>query len=115
MDFEQAKELVLRESLGEHGIVVCARIGEDPGPERMRAVTEAVRAIFEHMRGESAISRRVACALYSLAFYTDTGFNASLQHGMKFRDDLFDPELLLLQSAVESVFADELIEYLQEK
>ena len=107
MTFEEARDLVLQEGLGESGLPVCARMGEDPGSARMKAITDAVRVVFDGLRGQTAIERRLAYALFGIGYYMDTQISSWIAKGRSFREDLFDPEVLQLTMAIESVFCDE--------
>ena len=81
----------------------------------MKAITDAVRVVFDALKGQTVIDRRLAYALFAIAYYTDTQITDWMAKGRSFREDLFDPEVLQLVMAVESVFCDEWVPFAEER
>ncbi len=103
MDADAAHKLVVDEGLGEEGIVLLTRIGEDPGPQRMDQVVQALRVLTEHLKGEEKIDRRLAHAAYCLASDVERTIDSWMADGQKWRERLVQYELTALLAAVESL------------
>lgn len=103
----EARERILDEAFGPDGLIVALRMGEDPGPERMARTLEAIRVLFADLRGAGAIDRRLADALFGLAYYGDLQVESWRRQGRSWRTELVDREMPALAMAVASVFADE--------
>jgi len=98
---------------GKKGLPVMAHSGEDPGHEYFMDLTRALRTLLDHLKGQAHLDRELSCALYALGCHVDRQYQAAVGCGMTFRDDLFDPDILNLEAAVESIFADERIEFME--
>lgn len=107
---DDAKALILREGLGEHGLPVTLRMGDDPGAERVGAILVSLRVLFDELRGRAAVDRTLACALFSLAYHTEAMTNVR-NPSRVWRDTFLDLERLRIVAAVESIFADDWVEW----
>lgn len=107
MDTTEARQLILEEGIGSDGIVVLFRMGEDPGPDRMARVVEAIRVVFDDLSGAETLDRQLAYALFGLGTYTESQVSSWIRAGRTWRDDFTAMELPALLMAVESIFADE--------
>ena len=69
MNFERARDLILRETWGDlpASYVVSIRMGEDPGPDRMATLLAALKILHDGLRGQTQIHRRLAYCLDCLA------------------------------------------------
>jgi len=106
MTFEQARDLILRETWGDlpASYVVSIRMGEDPGPERMATLLAALKILHDGLQGQTQIDRRLAYCLYCLATYIPANLKSWSKAGATWRDDLVGDEQLRLGLAVESIF-----------
>jgi hypothetical protein len=109
MTYDEAVAFIWKEGVEAEGISLSARMGEDPGPERMKAVIAAIKVVYENLKGQKTIDRQLALALHCLSYYTDLQLTGWTSKGIRFRDDLIDSEMPRLTCAVESVFCDEWI------
>lgn len=103
----EARERILDEAIGLDGLVVALRMGEDPGPERMARALEAIRVLFADLRGAVSIDRRLADALFGLAYHGERQIESWRRQGLAWRPELVDREMPALAMAAASVFADE--------
>ena len=49
MDFGDARQLVLKEGIGEDGILVSIRMGEIPPSSRMVQLLSALEIVYQHL------------------------------------------------------------------
>jgi hypothetical protein len=110
----EARELVLDEGIGERGIVVRTRMGDDPGQVRMDKLLEAFRVLFDELQGSRAIDRELAYALFGIAHYVEANIDSWARNGKTWRSRLIDRELPAILIAVESVFSGEWAEAFEE-
>ena len=110
---DELRQKIVDAGLGEKGLPVMAHSGEDPGHEYFMDLTRALRTLLDHLKGQAHLDRELSCALYALGCHVDRQYQAAVGCGMTFRDDLFDPDILNLEAAVESIFADERIEFME--
>jgi hypothetical protein len=103
----EARQLILNEGIGERGIVVLIRMGDDPGPERMQRLLDALRVQFTELGDSQTIDRQLAYALFGLANHVEANINSWITQGRKWPDRLVDRELPELLMAVESIFCGE--------
>lgn len=97
-----ARDIILHEAFASDGVVMAARVGEDPGPERFEQLHQALQAYFQLSKASTALERDMALALHSLAFHTRTQFEHWHREGKSFRPNLLDQDLPRLCLAVES-------------
>jgi hypothetical protein len=106
MDRESAKELILAEGLGENGLIILARMGDEPPKDRMEALLRALKIIFDESREEKVIDRALAHALFNLGVRLPQEIESWTRQGVKFRESLLSLEIIALLSAIESVLED---------
>jgi hypothetical protein len=105
MTFDQAVQLILWEANEMEGLVVIVRSGEDPGADRMARLQVALRVVFDSLRGQPALDRRLTSALHAFAFHV-FGQATGGQRSRAWRDEFVDYEVVRLAAAVESIFED---------
>jgi len=103
---EEAVRFVVDEGLGEQGIVVMVRMGDDPGPQRMAKLIEAVQILFRELRNRSQLDRKLVYALFGLAIYVPTNLDPWCRTGRSWRKELVEQEQCQLLESIESIFAD---------
>src|SRR5687767_12074921 len=103
----EARQLILSEGIGEQGIVVLTRMGNDPGPARMHRLLEALYVEFTELGDSQTIDRELAYALFGLANHVEANVNSWMSRGAKWPDRLAERDLPELLMAVESILAGE--------
>ena len=88
-------------------MVVTFRMGEDPGPERMQQLVQAIRVLFDRIADQDKIFRDVAAALFAIGTNVPDNIDSWRRNGRKWRQELEDLELPALMLAVESMFENE--------
>lgn len=111
MDRENAKQIILTEGLGEKGLVVLARMGDEPPQTRIEALLGALRITFEEARKEKTIDRTLAHALFCLAVYLPQEIESWTRAGAKFRESLRSHEIIAILAAIESILEGIWIEH----
>lgn len=106
MTFEQARDLILREGSEDApaSYILSFRMGEDPGPERMAMLLNALKALYDGLLGQTQLDRRLAYCLHGLATYIPDNIESWSKAGRIWRDDLVRDEQHRLRLAVESIF-----------
>lgn len=94
---EQALELVIFEGTNIEGMVVGVRSCDDPGPERVQKLYQALLIVERSLQGESSLDRNLANALNGLTFH----MSASLE-GWQNCDWINDYVRIL--AVIESIF-----------
>lgn len=94
-------------ALGENGLPVQARLGNDPGYQYFEDLKTDLRDLFELIGGEANISKELALALYYIAHIPYNEYSYWRSKGRTYREDLFDPQLLQIEFAVESILSGE--------
>lgn len=107
---ELQKSIIDKGYLGENSLPLMARMGEDPGPEYFATLKIQLRELFTCLENKTAIDRELANALFGLAHTAQVHYQAAIDHGKTFRDDLMDPDLLEIEMMVESIFSGEWLE-----
>jgi hypothetical protein len=102
---DEARDLILAEGLGETGMVVALRMGEDPGPERMAGLLDAVALVSADAGVAQTVSRRLAYALFSLAHHGAGQVESWAAAGRSWREELLEQEIPALLLAVEWFFS----------
>jgi hypothetical protein len=69
---QAAVELICKEALECDGFIVELRAGNDPGRERVSQLLSAITIIFDSVRGETALDRKIAAALFGIAYGIET-------------------------------------------
>ena len=104
MNFGEAKKLILQEGSGTDGIVAAARRGDEPPKARMEDLLHAIDVYYRITRSEREIDKKMASALFNLAYHTGYHVGEWTGRGSIYRKDLVESEIPMLVSAVESVF-----------
>ena len=107
MSPSEARDLVIRESVGEAGVLVELRMGRDPGPDRMEKLFDAIRVLFDELHEQATMERELAAALHQLDSQIEAQVSSWETRGKTWREALIDDEVPRLALAVESIFADE--------
>lgn len=103
MSHNEALALIHAEALGESGLVVAARMGEDLDPERVARLVSAIRIVADGLNGARSLDRELAASLHVLGFEVLRQTESWASHGREIPRAVFD-SLLKLEGAVESVF-----------
>ncbi len=103
---------IIERSLGENGLPVLARMGEDPGQHYFSSLIKDLKQLCQQMKDQPSLSKELCYALYCLGRYPYVEYTNALRYGKSFREDLFDPQIIELEMAVESVFNGEWMPYL---
>lgn len=104
---ELQKIIINKAYLDEKALPVMARMGEDPGPEYFAALKQELRELFDLLKSETKINRELASALFGLAHSAQVHYQAAINYGREFREDLMDPDMLEVEILVESIFSGE--------
>lgn len=106
MDANEARRLILAEGGdGPDPIYMTIREGHDPGPERMRRLTEAVLVVAAAEAGKPALDRNLTAALWVIGHVVAEQFSLWPDDARAARPSL-EMEVLNLAAAVEDVFLD---------
>lgn len=105
MSPEEALALVKQEGIGGDGLVAVIWGGEDPGPDRVWRVRDALRVVFSQLEGRDTLDRELCIALFRLAGLHADVYIRSLEQG-PVRRTFLENELPALSLAAESVFND---------
>lgn len=104
MNFGEAKKLILEEGSGTAGIVAAARRGDGLPKARVDAIIHAIDVYYSITRKEKEIDKKMASALFNLAYHVGYHVGSWISRGSIYRKELIDSEIPRLVSAVESVF-----------
>lgn len=107
MDFDDAKSLALAEGSGEQGLCVDLRMGRIPTPQRMARLLRALEVIYQPLCGSQTIDRRLAGALYGLAFHVQGEIDQMLAGGHVIPEAFIEHDMVKMFLLVESVLTDE--------
>ena len=113
MNFEQAVELILWEANEMEGLVVAVRAGDDPGAERMARLQLALRVVFDSLRGQPTLDRRLGSALHAFTFHV-LGAVENGPRSRSWRDEFVEIEVVRMAAAVLSIFDDIWEEWVRE-
>src|SRR5262249_33801594 len=105
MTAQQALDLVARESLGEDGLPVVVRRGEEPDRERMAMLLGALRIVEKALRGQPTLDRKLACQLHALSFDVQGQVEGWLSRGATYTPEFLD-ELGEMFELIGYIFAD---------
>lgn len=105
---------IIEQGLGENGLPVKARMGEDPGHEYFSNLIADLKTLCAQMSEKKELNKELSYALYCLGHFPYVEYSLWVSKGRKFRDDLFDPQIFQLEMAVESVFVGEWMSFLNE-
>lgn len=104
MNFGAAKKLILEEGNGTTGIVAAARSGDGLPKARVEAIIDAIDVYYSITRKEEEIDKKMASALFNLAYHVSHHVYSWIHRGSIYRKELVDSEIPRLVSAVEGVF-----------
>jgi hypothetical protein len=108
MRLEELQKIIINKAyLDENALLVMARMGEDPGHEYFSTLKKELRELFDLLKSETKISRELASALFNLSHSAQVNYQAAINHGVKLREDLMDPDMLEIEILVESIFSGE--------
>jgi hypothetical protein len=109
MEFEEAIQQLVFETEAQDGILVRLRNNTCPSQAQVSLIMQALRCVFDTLGADSLVDRRLASALYALAFYSHEYANNLTgvdEETNSFREAVrFD-----IQMAVESIFCGTWIE-----
>ena len=63
------ESIIIKEALDPEGMVVGFRCGDEPTPERLDALNNALESLAVQAQGWNSIDRRLAGALHLLSFH----------------------------------------------
>lgn len=106
----ELEELIFHEGTAIDGIVVQVRMGQDPGPERMKRLNSALQELDEILRGQTTLDRRLAYAFWALGTYVNQNLHSWAREGRQWRPELMNEELYELLMHVEYLFEGGLTE-----
>jgi len=107
MDFDQARQLVVTEGVGEDGIVVAIRMGDIPSGSRMAPLLTGLEVIYQHLHGHHEIDRELANALFGLTFHVQGEIDGMISSGTEIPDTFIEDEMVRMFLLVESILEDE--------
>jgi hypothetical protein len=105
MTHTEALALIHAEALGESGLVVAARMGEDLDPTRIARLVSAIRTVANSLHGASSLDREFAASLHILGFEVLRQTENWASRGREIPRAVFD-SLMNLEGAVEDLFFD---------
>ena len=105
-EFKDARELVLKEGLGEEGIVAAVRMGNIPSSDRMSPLLASLEVVYRDLHGRGVIDRELANALHGLTFHIQGDINGMLDRGIAVSDRFISDELTRMFLMVESILED---------
>lgn len=105
MTHSDALALIHAEAVGESGLVVGARMGDDLDPARVARLVSAIRTVADSLRGKTSLDRKLAASLHVLGFLVSREAEGWASRGKKLPKAVFD-SLIDLESAVEDIFFD---------
>lgn len=111
---EIKKSIIEKGYISESSLPVLSRMGEDPGTDYFETLKNELRELFRLLEGSQHIDRELACGLFGLAHISQTNYQAAIDHGKTFRDDLMDPDMLEIEMLVDSIFSGEWNELFEE-
>jgi hypothetical protein len=108
MTEQGAQELILFEggSGEDKALFVAVRMGDDPGPERMRRLLTALQIVGDALKGQDLINRELAAALWVLGSTVVSNYEAGERNGIRWREGFFE-EIVELMNEVEGIFIGE--------
>ena len=104
MDYETAKNLILKEGTSVEGIYVCVRMGDDPGHDRMMRLVEAIDVLIANEDLSAPIDRAIAYSIAVILHETEVQ-STSWKEDRQWREGGFFEDMIELQ--------DKAFEYLQ--
>lgn len=112
---EIKKSIIDKGYISENSLPVLSRMGEDPGKDYFEILKNELRELFRLLEGAQQIDRELACGLFGLAHIAQINYQAAIEHGKIFRDDLMDPDIIEIDMMVDSIFSGEWNELFDEK
>jgi len=106
MSNTEAHALIHAEALGESGLVVAARMGDDLDPARVARLVSAIRTVADSLRGARSLDRELAASLHILGFEVLRQAESWASHCSQELPKAVLDSLINLQSAVEDLFFD---------
>jgi len=105
MSHTEALALIHAEAVGESGLVVAARMGEDLDPTRVAHLVSAIRTVADDLHGARSLDRELAASLHVLGFEVLRQAEGWASRSKELPKAVFD-SLINLESAVEDLFFD---------
>jgi hypothetical protein len=100
----QCRQKIIDAGLGESGLAIQARMGEDPGHNYFMDLTRDLKQLFDELQGDTFLDRELTHALFCLGHYVESEYSSWITIG-KMRENLLD-DILRLETAIESIFCD---------
>lgn len=104
---QEARHRVYAETLDAAGLLVVLRMGDDPGPERMTELLQALEVLRDDLVGAAVLERELAHALHLLAVEPAAQVESWQRNGRHWRPALVTQEIPALCVAVEAVLSGE--------
>ena len=105
MSHNEALAIIHAEAVGESGLVVAARMGDDLDPARVAYLVSAIRTVADSLRGAGSLDRELAASLHVLGFEVSRQAESWASRSKELPKAVFD-SLINLESAVEDFFFD---------
>lgn len=111
MTSEEAVALIIFEA-GEsvESLLMAVRRGEDPGSERMRHLSLALRIVFQSLEGHPELERNLAAALFTLGSDVPLTISSLAGRGHSWRRGFMEDEVYQLLMGVQSIFENRWLE-----
>jgi plasmid stabilization system protein ParE len=104
---EDAVALIIAEAReGDDSLITNVRAGQDPGPERMRQLIQALRTVFRSLARKAELDRHLAAALYTLGSDVPLTISSLASKGQAWRKEFMEQEIYELLIGVQGIFED---------
>lgn len=109
MDFETARQFVLRQTLDTNDEVpdrfmLRLRQGHPPVPGQVTSLLLALKVLFEGLKDEPSLERSLVQALFALAYESRQLYQAGEQAGVTW-PPMLDDDLVRIAKAVQSIIS----------
>jgi len=85
------EEKIISLGLGENGLPVMARMGDDPGFEYFRELLSDLKELFNLTIDKSELSKEISYPPYCIGHCPYVHYTAAMGYGKEFRGDFIDP------------------------
>jgi hypothetical protein len=111
MDFDTARQFVLRQTLGPSDdrpdtFIACLRQGNPPIPGQVTSLLLALKVLFGGLKQEPSLDRPLVQALFILTYESRQLFNAGQKRGVTWPPMLDDDLIRIAKGAQSIVFGE---------
>lgn len=111
MDFDTARQFVLRQTLGTSDdlpdtFIACLRQGKPPIPGQVTSLLLALKVLFAGLQQEPSLDRPLVQALFILSYESRQLFNAGQKTGVTW-PPMLDDDLVRLAKGAQSIIFGE--------